>query len=332
MNLKKINFKGLDLKKLNFKNWSKRFGCALALLFVFDCFDFGFVFSHEQHSDMKCDTVDQEKLKVIIDGKLFEMPAVDVVANQVESEMGPTFPKEALKAQAVATHTILTRNNQQRQYTKYVARSVSPVVRKAVEDVIDLVMSKRGCCNKDGNKLAFTPYCSCSAGMTNNAKDIWGYEETTSVESKYDFLAPVYRQQCSYSLGQVVRLFEEKWSLDISDVNPKEIFKVLTFTQAGYNNKMAIGQYTKYFRKIIDKEVDITARLIRDEVLNRLSSPKFEVFYDEDNEEFVFTSYGYGHGVGMSQYGAKYYAEKDNWSFKDILMHYYPDAVITYWH
>lgn len=37
---------------------------------------------------------------------------------------------------------------------------------------------------------------------------------------------------------------------------------------------------------------------------------------------FTVTSYGYGHGVGMSQYGAKYYAEQ-GWSYDKILLHYF---------
>lgn len=37
---------------------------------------------------------------------------------------------------------------------------------------------------------------------------------------------------------------------------------------------------------------------------------------------FTIVSYGYGHGVGMSQYGAKYYAE-DGWTYDEILLHYF---------
>lgn len=41
--------------------------------------------------------------------------------------------------------------------------------------------------------------------------------------------------------------------------------------------------------------------------------------------KFKVTTYGYGHGVGMSQWGAYYYA-KDGWSYDKILSHYYPGA------
>ncbi len=43
---------------------------------------------------------------------------------------------------------------------------------------------------------------------------------------------------------------------------------------------------------------------------------------------FAFTTYGYGHGVGMSQNGANYYATYAGWSYQDILFHYYPGTTL----
>jgi len=40
--------------------------------------------------------------------------------------------------------------------------------------------------------------------------------------------------------------------------------------------------------------------------------------------EFAFVTYGWGHGVGLSQNGANFYAKYSNWSYRDILFHYYP--------
>ena len=44
-----------------------------------------------------------------------------------------------------------------------------------------------------------------------------------------------------------------------------------------------------------------------------------------DGGEVIFTGYGHGHGVGMSQVGAKSYAE-DGWDCEKILTHYYRGA------
>lgn len=43
---------------------------------------------------------------------------------------------------------------------------------------------------------------------------------------------------------------------------------------------------------------------------------------------FVFTTYGYGHGVGMSQNGANHYAAYSGWNYEQILDHYYPGTYI----
>ena len=37
----------------------------------------------------------------------------------------------------------------------------------------------------------------------------------------------------------------------------------------------------------------------------------------------TFTTYGYGHGVGLSQMGAHYYAKEAGWTYEQILTHYY---------
>jgi peptidoglycan hydrolase-like amidase len=44
--------------------------------------------------------------------------------------------------------------------------------------------------------------------------------------------------------------------------------------------------------------------------------------------QFAFTTYGWGHGVGMSQNGANFYAMYSGWSYQDILYHYYPGTYL----
>lgn len=44
--------------------------------------------------------------------------------------------------------------------------------------------------------------------------------------------------------------------------------------------------------------------------------------------EFAFVTYGWGHGVGLSQNGANFYASYGGWSYQDILLHYYPGTYL----
>ena len=48
----------------------------------------------------------------------------------------------------------------------------------------------------------------------------------------------------------------------------------------------------------------------------------------EVSGEFTFVTYGWGHGVGMSQNGANFYATYAGWSYQDILAHYYPNTYL----
>lgn len=47
-----------------------------------------------------------------------------------------------------------------------------------------------------------------------------------------------------------------------------------------------------------------------------------------ENGMFAFTTYGYGHGVGLSQNGANFYAKYAGWNYQDILFHYYPGTTL----
>ena len=50
--------------------------------------------------------------------------------------------------------------------------------------------------------------------------------------------------------------------------------------------------------------------------------------YNSRKEQFEYTTRGYGHGVGMSQWGANYLAEHDGYTYKEILKHYYTGITI----
>ncbi len=59
-----------------------------------------------------------------------------------------------------------------------------------------------------------------------------------------------------------------------------------------------------------------------------LVEPSDSAVQTTDPNTFAFTSYGWGHGVGMSQNGANFYAKYAGWNYQDILFHYYPGTVL----
>jgi len=93
----------------------------------------------------------------------------------------------------------------------------------------------------------------------------------------------------------------------------------------GYEMTYGAGKYVNTVKLCGS---NIKGRLVREGLLqSKIRSSAFEVEYDSSAKEFIFTTYGYGHGVGMSQLGANYYA-KQGWTYDEILEHYYSGAVV----
>jgi len=83
---------------------------------------------------------------------------------------------------------------------------------------------------------------------------------------------------------------------------------VVSRTEAGYIDTIQIGN------------VVFTGREVR-EILG-LRSTDFTI--KQDGTNMIFTTSGYGHGAGMSQYGANFMAEYGK-TYKEVLEHYYSD-------
>ena len=91
-----------------------------------------------------------------------------------------------------------------------------------------------------------------------------------------------------------------------------EWLKILTVSDSGTVLKASVGDRT------------VTGGQVRSAL--DLRSAAFEVRCEPD--EIVITTKGYGHGVGMSQYGADAMAAEGK-SWRDILDHYYPNCTIS---
>lgn len=253
----------------------------------------------------------------------------------VAAEMNADYHSEALKAQAVASYTyakkICEQNkkhkdsalgnadisdssethqgylNQKRRkekwgdkYEEYEAK-----ITAAVDEVSGHYLMFEG-------ETALAVYHSISAGSTQSAKSLWGSEipYLISVESPGDRLSPDYMSTAKFSESEFRKLAKNCGANLSGDA--EEWLGKTEKTDSGYTASVVIGNSK------------ISASKIRDEF--GLRSLCFDVAYN--GEEFIFTCRGYGHGVGMSQYGADYMA-RQGFSWKEILMHYYPGTEIV---
>ena len=166
-------------------------------------------------------------------------------------------------------------------------------------------------CYYNGN-VAQTVYMASSSGYTTDAKNVWGSSVPylKSVYCPFDVgNDPNYGYQMKVSEENMRTLVEDKLGIILSN-NPSNWFTV---------TEIVDGNYVAMVN--VDGQKMITGRSMRESILNyKLKSTAFEVTYSDGY--FIFTTYGYGHGVGMSQNGANILA-KQGYTYEQILKHYF---------
>ena len=258
----------------------------------------------------------EKKVWVTVNGKAQELALLEVLPQIVENEIGSSAEPEALKAQAVAAHTYIQYYNDRGNAPAVSLKAVYPANQAKMDAAIQAVADKIITVN---GKAVYTPYCAASAGKTNSSVDVWGgpLSHLVSVESKYDNQdAKNWGTKKTIPVSEVKSLLETKGGITVSG-KPEEWFKVINYTVGGYNKNMSVCGQTQC--TINGKAQTITGRVLRENILS-LKSAKFEVKVEGD--QFIFTTYGYGHGVGMPQIGANLYAKNEKWSYQKILTHY----------
>lgn len=268
----------------------------------------------------------------ITTGKTEEISAEDYVVGAVCAEMPATFEKEALKAQAVAAHTYAERQktkaliapdpelcgayfsndssrfqayfteNQARQYYGENYDMYIKKIREAVAEVSGEVIVYN-------DEPIIAAFHSMSAGMTESAENVWGntVEYLVPVDSKTDTSAPKFLEEKSFSEEEMKECLESSFEGIKLGKEPEKWFG---------SEKLSDSQTVL---TIEAGGVTVTGQQLRQAL--SLRSAAFEISYDDG--EFTVTTKGYGHAVGMSQYGANSMAEEGK-NYKEILEHYYP--------
>ena len=152
---------------------------------------------------------------------------------------------------------------------------------------------------------------STSAGYTENSENIWesALPYLKSVESSGDIYAPQYETSTELSYDKIKELFISKYpNISFSSDSLISQIKINSVSNAGYITSVTVGGVTM-------SGLDIRGVL-------GLRSASFTM--TDTGSSIIFTTKGYGHGAGMSQYGAEAMAE-EGYTYKEILNHYYTD-------
>lgn len=265
-----------------------------------------------------------------------EMDEFDIISFLVGSaacEMPASYEEEAIKAQMVACHSYylyckengvpdndMNLSYDQRNMQKYASKerlkefwgstfdeNYEKFLRCANE-VKDIVVRYNG-------DTALTPYYAVSCGMTQSSEEEWGnkLEYLVPVESPKDALADNFLKITTYSVQEMYDRFMLNFAgLELDMEHPEEWIGDINYNQSGYvdtieiyDSKIRGRDFRKYFQ---------------------IPSGCFMIFYEDD--KFSIASKGYGHGVGLSQFGANQMAT-DGKSCKEILEHYFPHTDIS---
>ena len=273
--------------------------------------------------------VAEEILRVKVNGSTKQMEARELIGQMVQNETGGQFHIEALKAHVVSSYTYVKYYNDVLGSVPTVALSsnVNQSVWKAVDSVLGEAIYYNG-------QYINAVYHSASCGETASAKSVWGSSVPylVPVDSWVDEYSPYYKG--SYTISEE-DLADRVWStyrIDLYEEMPNDpedwiVIDYDNMASGDYVGRVEVGGYDCSQGGKVSSGTSITGRSIREQLLNfSLKSTCFEVSYR--NGKFTFTTRGYGHGVGMSQWGAHYLAQDEGYSYIEILEHYYTDTTV----
>lgn len=249
----------------------------------------------------------------------------------VAAEMPVSFPLEALKAQAVASRSYI--------FDKMVSGGDKIESHKGADVCTDSAHCKawiskedrfdswaKADCEKNWNKISAAVYetageymvyggepitavfYAISSGTTERAEDVWGGDVPylQNADSRVDINAPGYRSEAKFSEKE----FRRKILAEYPDTS---------FTPSAsqwYSGEVRSSGGAVMSCRIGNK--DLKGTDVRR--IFGLRSHNYTLTYK--NGTFIFDVVGYGHGVGMSQWGAKFYADQGK-NYRDILRIYY---------
>ena len=252
-------------------------------------------------------------------GSVINLNMTDYLIGVVSSEMPASFNLEALKAQSVLARTYALK-------AKQTGKKLTDTVSTQSYIDIDQMKNKWGNSfntyynkiknaveNTNGEYLSYNGnyiealYHSTNNGKTESSLDVFGnyYPYLISVSSEYDKNASSYLRTINMPLDTI----SNKLGLNL---NNDSVISILSYTDGGNIKEININGNNFSGKKLRE--------------LLGLRSADFDISISDNNANI--TTRGYGHGVGMSQYGANGMANA-GYSYKDILSHYYPGTTLT---
>ncbi|MGM7703047.1 stage II sporulation protein D [Pseudalkalibacillus sp. Hm43] len=256
------------------------------------------------------------------------LPLEEYVKGVVAAEMPADFEMEALKAQALTARTYIIKMllNPTDMNLPEGADITDAIIHQVYKNDADLqniwgkdydwkikkitqaVKETEGKIITYDGKPIEALFFSTSNGQTQNSEDYWSsaFPYLRSVDSPWDKDSPKYFFQQAFSVGEV----ESKLNVKLS--GDGQIGKIVKRTSGNYIDVIDING-----KKLSGKDIRVSLNL---------KSSDFTILKKKD--QVIVQTRGYGHGVGMSQYGANGMAQEGK-DYAKIVQHYYNGVEIT---
>lgn len=283
------------------------------------------------------ETVDKESPSIkVYNHKNNVVKSIDIeeyLCGVLSGEMPTDFNIEALKAQAIAarTFTIYSKEEAKKHENAVVCTDFSHCQEyKSKEELLKIngeewmeesypkieqaVKETKGQIIVYEDNPILPLYFSTSSGNTENSEEVFSesYPYLRSVESPYDKNAPKFASNIKINNEEFTKIIKDaypKSNIYNKDLNNQ--IKVISRSEGGSVNKIKVG------------DIEIEGVDVRK--LFNLNSSNFELKFNDEYVDIVVK--GYGHGVGMSQWGAEGMAN-EGYLYYEILNHYYTDTDI----
>lgn len=275
-----------------------------------------------KEEEIKFNYTNNLNVRVKRDTGIVIVPLEDYVVGVLAGEMPIEFEMEALKAQAVAARSYVLKKmsyNKEKEYdvvdtimnqvyldNDYLKKTWGKDYVKKINKLKTAVIETNYQYVDYNGNIADTMFFSTSVGETENSEEVFSNKVPylKSVSSTWDEISPVYKLNYQFKLNE----FLNKLDLPYSNFVKLE---VIDSTSTGRVKKIKINE------KTFDGSVVVTKL--------KLKSNHFTI--KQDGDTINITTKGYGHGVGMSQYGAQGMA-LNGYSYEEILKHYYQGTSI----
>lgn len=277
------------------------------------------------------------QIKVLLteENKTVTVSMTEYLIGALASEMTPLYHAEALKAQAAVCRTYAEKMIAQQKEnpsselqgadisddsSKHQGYMTKEERKEKFGDQFETYEAKLSDAVKEGGSYIITydgelitaAFHAISSGQTESSKNLWGSDlpYLQPVQSAGDKLSPDYASTVSLTDAQFKEKAAALKGAVLSD-NSDEWLGKASVSDSGTVISITIGGE------------EFTGLEVREAM--GLRSPCFTVKHE--NGTFIFSVSGYGHGAGMSQYGADYMARQGS-SWQEIIKHYYTGVEI----